>query len=271
MTGDSSKYVLATGAEAVRRLKVVNDVHGNDSRALLQKAGLKPGMKVADIGCGTGNLTLWMAEWISPMGSVNGVDISEGQIQQARENANGLGLKNTSFTVASAYDTGLPKGGYDLVYSRFLLMHLDNPFRALREMSALVKPGGVLVCEDGDFKSPFSIPENRDYERCFELYCMAGESEHAHFQVGLELYRMFLDLGYAKPNVALVQPVIAEGEAKRLPEWTLEECSPLLINRGLAKKEEIDALLLRLSKLAQDRTVLFAMARMTQVWAEKQA
>lgn len=271
MGQESSKYVLATGAEAVRRLKVVNDAHGNDSRSLLQKAGLRPGMKVAEIGCGTGNITHWMAEWISPMGCVDGVDISEGQIQEARENADELGLRNVSFSVASAYDTGLEKGIYDLVYSRFLLMHLDNPFRALREMSALVKPGGVLVCEDGDFKSPFSIPYSRDYERCFELYRMAGESEQAHFQVGLELYRMFLDLGYAKPNVELVQPVFSEGDAKRLPQWTLEECAPQLIARRLAEKEEIDILISRLSKLAEDRTVLFAMARMTQVWAEKQA
>ena len=43
---------------------VVNEVHGPDTRAFLQRAGLKSGMRVADIGCGIGTISCWMAEQV---------------------------------------------------------------------------------------------------------------------------------------------------------------------------------------------------------------
>jgi ubiquinone/menaquinone biosynthesis C-methylase UbiE len=269
MSALETKYVLATGEEAASRLRVVNTAHGHDTRALLKRAGLKAGMRVADIGCGVGTLSHWAAERIGPIGSVVGVDVSECQVEQARAGAKKMALKNVEFVHAGAYETGLPGGGFDMVFCRFLLMHLEYPERALTEMSRLVKPGGVLVCEEGDFNTPYCVPHSPMYDRCFALYTLAGESQCGHFQIGNQVYRMFLNLGYKEPMVNNVQPVFARGEAKKLPAWTLEECADLLIEKGLSTPEEISEILKEMHQLAKDDTILFGMARMTQVWARK--
>ena len=61
-------------------------------------------------------------------------------------------VTNVRFVAASATDTGLARESFDLVYRRFLLIHLKEPEAALREMRDLLKPGGIIVCEDGDLK-----------------------------------------------------------------------------------------------------------------------
>jgi ubiquinone/menaquinone biosynthesis C-methylase UbiE len=263
----SERYVLATGDEGAYRLRVVNSVHGSDTEAFLLRAGLRPRMRVADVGCGIGTISCWIAQQVGPNGTVDGVDISEAQIHQARAAASSAGLTNAGFQAATAYKTGLERGAYDLVFCRFLLMHLSRPEDALAEMAALVRPGGILACEDGDFSSPFSEPSSQAYARCFELYRAVVAARGGDPLIGPKLYRMFLRAGMRQPEVALAQPVFVQGEAKRLPEWTLEECGPALLEHGMAHQEEIDRVAGELKSLAEDETTFFAMAQMTQVWA----
>jgi ubiquinone/menaquinone biosynthesis C-methylase UbiE len=150
-------YVLATGEAAAYRLHILHDLYGKGTRRVLLDAGLRRGMRVADLGCGVGMVTALLADLVGPEGQVVGIDLSAAQLAQAREQFNGSGA-NVRFVQASATATGLPPMSFDLVYCRFLLIHLPEPQRALAEMHALLKPGGILVCEDGDLNSVGSEP-----------------------------------------------------------------------------------------------------------------
>src|SRR6516164_8509059 len=140
-------YVLATGPAADYRLRILHGLYGPGTRRLLLGAGLRRGMRVADVGCGVGLVTALLAELIGPEGHVVGIDVSAAQLAQARRRL-AAGGTNARFVEASACDTGLPRGSFDLVYCRFLLLHLPDPERALRAIGSLLKPGGLLVCED---------------------------------------------------------------------------------------------------------------------------
>lgn len=61
-------YILATGEAAVSRLELLDEIFGPHSRELLEKAGLANGMKAADIGCGNGLVSLWLASKVGPGG-----------------------------------------------------------------------------------------------------------------------------------------------------------------------------------------------------------
>jgi 2-polyprenyl-3-methyl-5-hydroxy-6-metoxy-1,4-benzoquinol methylase len=56
------RYVLATGGEATHRLRLLHDLYGAGARRVLLQAGLEPGMRVADLGCGVGMTTALLAE-----------------------------------------------------------------------------------------------------------------------------------------------------------------------------------------------------------------
>ena len=264
-----SRYVLATGDEAAYRLRIVNEVHGADTEAFLKRAGIRRGLRVADIGCGVGVVSAWIAEQIGPEGELIGLDISAAQVEKARSTAEERGILHSRFETASADSTGLPPDSFDLVFCRFVLMHMERPENAVGEMRRILKPGGVLAVEDGDFTSPWCHPPLPAFDRVFELYRALGDERGQRFTIGRELYRLVLDAGFREPEVTLSQPVFNTGDAKRLPEWTLTECAAALIDAGLAAEQEIERLATELKSYAEDTTTLIAMARMTQVRALK--
>ena len=130
-------YVLATGNAAANRLRILHNVYGPGARELLLRAGIQRGMSVVDLGCGVGMTTQLLAELVGPTGEVIGVDYSPAQVEQARAQLPSE-LSNVRFVEASALDTGLRREAFDLVYCRFLLLHLPDPMACLREMQRAV-------------------------------------------------------------------------------------------------------------------------------------
>src|SRR5215813_4029535 len=143
-TGDKP-YILATGERAVSRLNLLERIFGNGTRDLLSVAGVGPAMRVAEIGCGIGLTAQWISGKVGPSGSVVAVDSSSEQLEIASRRAAEAGIKNLSFHKGDAYESGLTRDSFDLVYARFLLCHVADPARALTEMRSLLKPGGTVV------------------------------------------------------------------------------------------------------------------------------
>ncbi len=101
------------------------------------------GKVVLDYGCGPGYLT----EYLFERGAleVTGIDVSEGEIVQAREDAERLGVADrTHFLAADAHATGLPDDSFDLVVGESILHHLDLAI-ALAELKRILRPGGRAV------------------------------------------------------------------------------------------------------------------------------
>src|SRR6185503_8028357 len=73
-------YVLETGEAAAYRLSILHGLYGPGTRQLLGAAGLRPGMRVADVGCGVGMVTALMGEMVGVGGHVVGFDVSDAQL-----------------------------------------------------------------------------------------------------------------------------------------------------------------------------------------------
>jgi SAM-dependent methyltransferase len=242
-------------------------VYGAATRRVLLESGIQKGMCVADLGCGAGMVTALLAELVGPAGQVVGIDSSCDQLTQARKRLNGDGT-NIRFVEASAAHTGLPRGSFDLVYSRFLLIHLSEPERALGEMYALLKPGGILVCEDGDLTASGSEPTSA-LGAFADLWGRLGPVRGLDYTLGRRLFQLVLDAGFPKPQITVHQPVIAKGEAKRLLELSVAEAGPAFVEAGLITPEELNRTLVEMDRLATDESVLAVMPRMSQVWARR--
>ena len=260
-------YILATGEAGARRLLLLDEIFGFHSREVLGRAGLAQGMRVADIGCGTGLVSLWIATQVGDRGSVAGVDMSGEQLRIAEKNAAAAGLTNVSFQEASAYETKLPRGQFDLVYSRFLMCHLADPAKALSEMRALLKPDGILVCEDHDDGGIFSEPPTRAYKRLVEISDAVNRTRGLDSYIGLKLPHLIRDAGFRMPEVMVKQMAALRGPSKRLWEITLREAAPAILAAGIATQEELDTVCSEIRAVADDETTLVMLARVTQVWA----
>src|SRR5690242_17443636 len=263
-----AEYTLATGAAAVRRLHVLHDVYSPVGRRVLLQAGLAKGMKVADFGCGVGVVSRMLAEIVGPSGSVIGVDINGDQLEQASQWCESPGLANTTFIEASADNTGLERGAFDLAYCRFLLLHLTDPAMCLREMREILKPGGVLVVEDGDLTSAGSIPPTA-LNASADLFGRLGRARGLDYTLGAKLYHLVTSAGFSDAGLEIHQPAIRQGENRNLLKWSVEEAAPALIDAGLITQAQLQRTLVEMQEAIDNPGVVVLMPRMSLVWARK--
>lgn len=113
-------------------------------RRLIAAAGVQPGQRVLDVGCGTGYFAGLLASAVGPSGMVIGIDPSRAMIDHARKRRGG---PNCQFQVGSAEKLALPDGSFDLVVSSLAMHHIPEDVRAtaVREIYRVLRPGGRLL------------------------------------------------------------------------------------------------------------------------------
>src|SRR5215470_9982370 len=158
---------------------------------------------------------------------------------------------------------------FDVVHCRLLLCHLVRPLDALREMAAIAKPGGIVVCFDIDFTGLFSVPAAACYARVQELLATHDRLRGIDNALGLNLPRLFRQVGLVEPDMALIHPVYLRGEQKRLWEYSFFEASPRFVKSGLTSDAELKRLGVALAAVAADESITVAQCRMPVTWGRK--
>ena len=258
----------AIASAAVRRLLALHDIYGPAGKRILLRAGLQPGMRVADFGCGIGTVTRTLAEIVGPTGRVVGVDADASQLAQAADTCGTAGLTNISFVEADACATGLPRRSFDLVYCRFLLSHLADRSACLREMYEVLKPGGLIVVEDGDVASATSVPPSV-LDAFALLFTLLGRKRGLDSSAANNLCQMVRAAGFFKAQIEMHQPAVSSGEGRFLLKWSVEEAGPALIDAGLITPDQLQSILTKMQVATEDPGVLILPPRMSIVWARK--
>ncbi|WP_170368463.1 class I SAM-dependent methyltransferase [Ruegeria arenilitoris] len=112
---------------------------------VLDQAELEPGMRVLDIGCGTGASTIAAAQRVGPQGHVLGGDISEPFLSRARERALSAGVENVDFQCVDAQVARFPEGAFDAAISRFGVMFFQDSVAAFANIAKALAPGGQMT------------------------------------------------------------------------------------------------------------------------------
>lgn len=118
---------------------------------------LKSEMVLLDCGCGIGNMTIEFAK-ILDKGHVYGIDISEKQIDLARERKQNQNVKNIDFNVGNIFSLDFPDESIDVVWSNTVFMHLQDSLGALKEIKRVLKKNGIIAICDADWDSDIMYP-----------------------------------------------------------------------------------------------------------------
>ena len=120
-----------------------------NSRRVVELAQIKPGDRVLDVGCGTGNLTQAAARNAGPEGGAQGIDASPEMIDLAQAKARRSGSQ-AAFSLGLMEKLDFPDASFDVVISRLAMHHLPDNLKpqALAEVFRVLKPGGRLLIAD---------------------------------------------------------------------------------------------------------------------------
>jgi ubiquinone/menaquinone biosynthesis C-methylase UbiE len=130
---------------------------------------LEDGMRVLDVGCGPGTITLDLARLV-PSGTVVGVENTEEPLTAARASAQRRGDGRTRFELGDALDLPFSDGSFDIVHAHQVLQHLTDPVRALQEMTRVCRSGGWIAARDADYAAMAWYPEVPELEEWRGVY-----------------------------------------------------------------------------------------------------
>ena len=119
-------------------------LRSNRASVIVEHLGLQPGMRVLDVGCGPGRLTVPIAKKVGPQGEVVAIDIQPRMLARAQEKAHQAGLHNVSFHEVKMGNGKLDFREFDLAVLVTVLGEIPKREAALAEILRVLKPGGML-------------------------------------------------------------------------------------------------------------------------------
>jgi ubiquinone/menaquinone biosynthesis C-methylase UbiE len=146
------------GEDEVARLEVQGASQAQATRMIFAEAGIRPGMRVLDLGCGAGDTAFVAADLVGPGGSVVGVDHSPDALARARYRARQRGLAQVQFIEGDIHDPA-PGGPFDAIVERLVLWTVPDPAALLRRQATVLRPGGLVVPIEEDLSTIRSLPE----------------------------------------------------------------------------------------------------------------
>ncbi|HEY9304117.1 MAG TPA: class I SAM-dependent methyltransferase [Mycobacterium sp.] len=270
-TGSGSTYVLGHADVEVRRLLLQGRLYNDFTEHALRLAGLRPGMRVLDVGCGPGDVSLIAARLVGPTGTVRGVDAAPEMVELAGARAAEQGLSAVQFEQAGI-DTITLDEPVDAVVGRLILMHLPDPAATLRRLSTFVHPGGVIAFSENDITATRSIPDMPLFAQVTTGIVRAFEAMGLSPQFGTTLHTIFADAGLGAPRMTLGTPIGTAADTDLLAYaaevWRL--VYPIARQNGYVVDEldDIDQFVPRFREQALAVNALITMPPMITAWAQ---
>ena len=237
-------YVLSNGVREQNRLQYQAAILEKWTRQFFVSAGTEPGMRVLDLGCEMGDVSLLAAKLVGPTGSVIGIDRDRAIVERARERARRAAPgASIEFLCANVLEFESPLD-FDAVVRRYILLYQPDPVSAVRHAAKQVRFGGIVLFHEMDFANPIrSYPYGTLFGRL--LYGLITDTVRragCHADLALHLTRIFRQAGLPWPTIKAEVPIGGE-HGCYLYTWlaeTLRSLLPRIEQFNLASAVELD-------------------------------
>ncbi len=171
---EADEYILGTDAEELERLRFQHQVWVKEAYELFERAGLRAGDRVLDLGCGPGFTTIELAHVVGPRGHVIARDVSARFLATLERESARLGFRHVEPSLGPVEELALADGSLDAAYARWLFCWLADPMPALERVARALRPGGVLVLQEYlDWGAMRLLPSGPAFARAVEA-CLAS-------------------------------------------------------------------------------------------------
>jgi SAM-dependent methyltransferase len=250
-----SGYALELDPAEIGRYRMMAERAQAAEASQWAAAGIGPGARVADVGCGPGAITALLAEAVGPTGSVVGVDGNASTIAAAREL---VGAGNVEFSVAPADETALAEASFDVVMLRHVLAHNGGREEAIVEhLATLVRPGGCVYLVDVDLSAVNLYPSNDDLEDLMSRYVDFHSQLGNNPKIGLQLQHLLLLADLDIVDFTGRYDILSVPPGVRPPSWAARDA---MVAAGIADADDVERwrVALEATDTAAERPLVFA-------------
>ena len=206
-------YHLGHSELELKRLMAQAEVLRPITERLLRSAGIQSGMRVLDLGCGAGDVTMLAAELVGAGGAVVGVDRAPEVIELAARRAKHAGFKNIAFRVGTEAN-GSDHRSYDIVVGRYVLIHQPDPVSFIRAALSFLRPGGVFALHEIDLRKTGETLPTASRVDAFIAEIMTAMRAVTHQpEAAGRLAELFIEAGAPCPSILCERPVAAGPKA----------------------------------------------------------
>ena len=237
---DDTDYAFGRSRAEYERLIEQDELIRPLTQRMLLAAGVSCGMRVLDVGCGVGDVSFLASSLVGPEGLVVGVDLDAEALKLAEERCRAKQFSNVEFhqSDARSVDSGRL---FDAAVGRFVLLFMNNPTEALRQIAERVRPGGLVAFQEPDARVRIA-PNQPVLAGLLDLFAQTFARTGARVEIGPELYRLMHDAGL-EPNprpLAEIPVHVGNGEVA-YRRWTLFARSllPKIVKYGLATEKDV--------------------------------
>ena len=237
------EYPLGRSDAETRRLILQHQIYSPITRQFLTAAGIARGMKVLDLGSGAGDVAMLCADLVGPQGTVVGIDANASILDFARHRVDATGWRNVEFRQGDISDVDLPHD-FDAVVGRWILMYVEEPSRLLRQVAAHLRPGGIVAFqESANLRAAVqTYPSTPTHDEIVRWMNPPVSPPMPVFDMGLRLYRTFVDAGLDTPEMRHDAPI---GGGLDWPGYayvaeSVRSLLPFMEQIGAVTAEEVD-------------------------------
>jgi ubiquinone/menaquinone biosynthesis C-methylase UbiE len=240
------EYILGHTQAELDRLVFQSKFYERQTRLHLVEAGISPGMRVLDFGCGVGDVSALVASLVGEAGKVVGIDRSEEAVQTARARAAAMGLHHIEFRRVD--DLGLtsqfPAGSFDAVVGRLVLMYQPDAIECLRRLSTVLRPGGFAMFHEAQMAMGWhgAYPPSPTLAKLWSWMSAACARAGVELNMGLKLRQALLAAGFVAPEILLTSWVSGgpESPAYEYLADTIRSLLPAILKFGIATAAEVE-------------------------------
>lgn len=238
---------------------------------VLNRAGLRPGMKVLDVGCGVGDVSFLAARIVGATGSVVGIDRDHESLERARLRASAAQLSNVEFRREELPQISGDEQ-FDALVGRLVMIYFPDAAAALRQLLNHVTAGGIVAFHEPDLSRAGAIPPVSTVSETVAR--MTAVFDHCGYnpRIGVSLGQVFQDVGLTASLLGMTR--MEQGGEGFCPTWltaTIRSLLPAMTRTKIATEAEIDIDTLedRIRSEAQQAGSLLLGPLMVGAWAVK--
>lgn len=261
-------YKLSVGLSDLERMTMLGEIYMPYCSEFLMRNGLKQGLNVADIGCGPGNTSLWLSNQVGATGKVLAIDNSDAQLAILEKKILDYTISNIMTLNHDIYQIEQIKERFDLIFYRFLFVHLVEPLKIIEKLHKLLNPGGHLILAELDNATWFSYPLHSALQHDTKLLCAVGNKKGSDFSIGPKLYGYLHQNKFSSIQVEIEQPVLV-GKYRNYLMMKSVAWDTTYVDLNLSSKSESENRIKQLQELGNNQDYLLAGAKMYLVAGKK--